>query len=159
MSHRKELGSKQKKKILSTLFAPGITDKVLKESTQFVMLDEKTERSYILDKQQQISFFSFEEKYIPTLKFIRNYSEIDFPKVVVDEGAVKFVINGADIFTQGIVSCSRKFPENTIVTIVNPQNSVMSIGKSLLSSEDLLKQTGKGIVNIHYLGDKIWKFE
>ena len=84
---------------------------------------------------------------------------MDFPKVVVDEGAVKFVINGADIFTQGIVSCRREFPENTIVTIVNPQNSVMSIGKSLLSSEDLLNQTGKGIVNIHFLGDKIWNFE
>ncbi len=156
MSHRKELGSKEKKKILSTLFAPGISTKILKENLQFVMHDEKTDKSYLFDKQQHLTFFSFEGRYLPSLKFIRKYAELNFPKVQVDEGAVKFVIKGADIFTQGIVACNQKFPENTIVTIVNPKNSVLCVGKSLFTSSDLLTQKGKGIYNIHYLGDQIW---
>jgi PUA domain protein len=101
-------------------------------------------------------FFYHEGTYLPSLKFIRKHSELKFPKVQVDEGAVNFVINGADIFTQGIIGIDQDFPKNTIVTIVNPQNAVLCLGKSLLASHDLLTQKGKGIQNLHYLGDNIW---
>ncbi|MHA1975953.1 MAG: PUA domain-containing protein [Candidatus Hodarchaeales archaeon] len=156
MSVRKELGSKQRKNIISAISAPGIPQSKLKNYVQFVLTDEKKNASYLLNKAQNITFFSFENFYLPTLKFIRQHTELEFPSVQVDEGAVKFVINGADIFSQGIVKLSKDFPENTIVTIVNPQDSVLSVGKSLFSSTDLLDAKGKSIINLHYLGDKIW---
>lgn len=157
MSIRKELGSKQRKKILSSIYAPGISASVLKKSVQFLLHDEKKGKYYIFDVNQQISFFSYEDKFLPSLMFIRRHPELDISKVQVDAGAVKFVINGADIFTQGIVSCSREFGENTMVIILNPQNAALSLGYSLMTSSDLLTKKGKGIINLHYLGDSIWE--
>ena len=157
MSFRKELGSKQRKNIISAILAPGIARNKLNNYVQFVLQDEKKNVSYLLNKDQNITFFSFENMYLPTLKFIRKHTELEFPSIKVDEGAVKFVINGADIFSQGIVNLTRDFSENTIVTIINPQDSVLSVGKSLFSSKDLLNAKGKSIINLHYLGDKIWE--
>ncbi|MCK4847608.1 MAG: hypothetical protein KAT16_01135 [Candidatus Heimdallarchaeota archaeon] len=159
MSIRKELGSKQRKKILSSIYAPSISANVLKKNVQFLSHDEKKGKYYIFDVNQQISFFSYEDKFLPSLKFIRTHPELDIPTIQVDAGAVKFVINGADIFTQGIVSCSREFDENTLLIILNPQNAALSLGYSLMTSSDLLTKKGKGIKNIHFLGDKIWKGE
>ncbi|MHA2289595.1 MAG: PUA domain-containing protein [Promethearchaeota archaeon] len=156
MSFRKEMGSKQRKDFISSILAPGISRDKLKNYVQFVLQDEKKNMRYLLNKEQEITFFSFEKMYLPTLKFIRKHAELEFPSVQVDEGAVKFVINGADIFSQGIVRYDREFSENAIVTIINPQDSVLSIGKSLFSSRDLLNAKGKSIINLHYLGDKIW---
>ena len=114
---------------------------------------------YLFDVDQRVSFFSYNEIFLPSLKFIRKYNEIDMPVVQVDSGAVKFVINGADIFTQGIVSTDREFKENTFVVVLNPQKAALSIGYSLMSSADLQNEKGKGILNLHYLGDKIWEGE
>ena len=157
MSFRKELGSKQRKTVISAISAPGISRNKLQNYVQFVKYDEQKNKKYLLNKAQNITFFSFENMYLPTLKFIREHSELEFPSVQVDEGAVKFVINGADIFSQGIVKCLEDFSENAIVTIINPQDSVLSLGKSLFSSKDLLDAKGKSIINLHYLGDNIWE--
>ena len=157
MSIQKELGSKQRKKVLSSIYAPGISASTLRKSVQFLVHDEKKGKYYIFDINQRISFFSNEDKYLPSLMFIREHPELDISTVRVDAGAVKFVINGADIFTQGIVSCSQEFSENTVVIILNPQNAALSIGYSLMTSSDLLNKKGKGISNLHYLGDKIWE--
>ena len=73
MSIRKELGSKQRKKILSSIYAPGISASVLKKSVQFLSHDEKKEHCYIFDINQKISFFSYEDKYLQSLMFIRGH--------------------------------------------------------------------------------------
>ncbi|MHA1948203.1 MAG: PUA domain-containing protein [Candidatus Hodarchaeales archaeon] len=159
MSIRKELGSKRRKEVLSSIYAPGISASILKKNVQFLMRDDKRGKDYIFDINQQISFFSYKDLFLPSLMFIRKYPELDIPTVQVDAGAVKFVINGADIFTQGIVSCSQDFDENTIIVILNPQNAALSLGSSLMKSSDLLTKKGRGIVNLHYLGDKIWEME
>jgi predicted RNA-binding protein (TIGR00451 family) len=156
MSIRKELGSKQRKKVFSSIYAPGISTNVLKKNVQFLRHDEKKGKYYIFDINQQISFFSWEDKYLPSLMFIRGHPNLDIPTVQVDAGAVKFVINGADIFTQGIVYCNQEFDENTIVVILNPQKAALSIGDSIMSSSDLVTKKGRGIKNLHYLGDDIW---
>jgi predicted RNA-binding protein (TIGR00451 family) len=156
MSFRKELGAKQRKNLISSIFAPGFPTNKLKNHVQFLMNDEKRQMNFLLNRDQNITFFSFENMYLPTLKFIRKHPELEFPTVQVDEGAVKFVINGADIFAQGIVKIADDFAESSIVAILNPQDSVLCIGKSLFSSEEILEKKGKSILNLHYLGDRIW---
>jgi PUA domain protein len=159
MSIRKELGSKRRKKVLSSIYAPGISASILKKNVQFLMHDDKKGKDYIFDIDQKISFFSYKDLFLPSLMFIRKYLELNIPSVQVDAGAVKFVINGADIFTQGIVSCNQDFEENTIIIILNPQNAALSLGSSLMKSSDLLTKKGRGIVNLHYLGDMIWEMK
>jgi PUA domain protein len=94
-------------------------------------------------------------KILPTLYSIRKYPDL-LPKITVDAGAVKFMINGADLFRPGIVEY-QKFEKDDFVTIINLQNAAMNIGKALLSSLEL-PDKGKVTQTIHYLNDEIWKY-
>ncbi|MHA1942222.1 MAG: PUA domain-containing protein [Candidatus Hodarchaeales archaeon] len=157
MAIRKELGSKEKKTILDSINAPGLSPSSLKKQIQFIFHDEASNKKYLYNKNQEMTFFFYESFFLPTLMFIRSFPEIQFPIIQVDEGAVKFIISGADIFTQGIVNIDQEFKENSILLILNPQKSVLCIGKSLLNSKLMKETAGKGILNIHYLGDRIWE--
>ncbi|MHA2174546.1 MAG: PUA domain-containing protein [Candidatus Hodarchaeales archaeon] len=157
MAIRKELGSKEKKTILNSINAPGLSPSSLKKHIQFIFHDEASNKKYLYNKSQEMTFFFYESFFLPTLMLIRSFPEIQFPTIQVDEGAVKFIISGADIFTQGIVNIDQEFKENSILLILNPQKSVLCIGKSLLNSKLMKETAGKGILNIHYLGDRIWE--
>jgi len=49
----------------------------------------------------KISFFYYEDSLVPTLRYLLEHEVL--PKITVDMGAVKFVVNGADIMRPGIV--------------------------------------------------------
>jgi predicted RNA-binding protein (TIGR00451 family) len=157
MPSHKEIGSKFRKKLLTSILAPKISQNELKANIQFIVENDEKSRSLILNKQGEARFFLFENRYLPSIQFIREYPFIDLPIVKVDEGAVKYILNGADIFAQGIISISGSFDANSIVIVRNPQDAVLALGNSLISSDELLKLKGKVISNIHYLGDSIWK--
>ncbi|MFX1504631.1 MAG: PUA domain-containing protein [Promethearchaeota archaeon] len=157
MPSHKEIGSKYRKKILSLIFAPKISQDELKANLQFITENDEKSKCLIFNKEREARFFLFENQYLPSIQFIRENPLIGLPIVKVDEGAVKHVLNGADIFAQGITSVSRSFDAGSIVIVSNPQDAVLAIGKSLKSSVELLELKGKVIRNIHYLGDSIWK--
>lgn len=83
------------------------------------------------------------------------------PKVFLDAGAIRHVLGGADIMTPGIVKSKIEadFEEGQCVSIfAEGMENAMCIGKSLLSSGQIKKETrGKAIVNLHYLGDPLWR--
>lgn len=156
MPSQKEIGSKFRKKITSLILAPEISPDELKANMQFIAEDDEKSKRIIYNKNWEAQFFFFENQYLPSIQFIREHPTIDLPIVKVDEGAVKYILNGADIFAQGITFVSSLFDINSIVIICNPQDAVLALGKSLKSSDELLKLKGKVIINIHYLGDSIW---
>jgi PUA domain protein len=157
MSSQKEIGFKYRKKLLSLIFAPKITQDELRANMQFIAENDEKSKVLIFNKEHEARFFLFENQYLPSIQFIREYPLIDLPIVKVDEGAVRHILNGADIFAQGITSVSRSFDGGSIVLVSNPQDAVLAIGKSLKPSDELLNLKGKVISNIHYLGDSIWK--
>jgi len=157
MPSPKEIGSKFRKKLLSLILAPKIPPDEIKTSIQFIVENDDKTRGLIYNRNWEVQFFLFEDRYLPSIHFIREYPKLDLPRIKVDEGAVKYILNGADIFAQGITSISSNFEANSIVIICNPQDAVLALGKSLKSSDELLKLKGKVINNIHYLGDSIWK--
>jgi PUA domain protein len=100
---------------------------------------------------------------IPTLKLILSIMEgnegLSIKKVTVDMGAIKFLINGADVMRPGITNIEEGFDEKDIVIIIDENNKKpISIGQALLDSQEMEKsQGGKVIKNLHYVGDLIWK--
>ena len=102
-------------------------------------------------------FFFKDDNLIPTLHLMLKNPFLK--KVVVDMGAVKFVVKGADIMRPGIVSFNDNIEKNEIVLIVDETNKKpLSIGRLLFSSEEARSQeNGKTIENIHWIGDEIWK--
>ncbi|MBR9676184.1 DUF1947 domain-containing protein [Candidatus Woesearchaeota archaeon] len=101
-------------------------------------------------------FFYYKRRISPTLHFLNKYPS-SLSSVVVDMGAVKFVVNGADIMRPGILSCE-EFIEDDLVVIVDEKNKKpLSVGIALFDSETVMDEdSGKVISNIHYVGDDTW---
>ncbi len=78
--------------------------------------------------------------------------------VVVDMGAVRFIANGADVMSPGIIDADPKIKEGELVIIVEERHKKpVSIGISLIDGVSMVKnEKGKAIKTIHYVGDKIW---
>ncbi len=117
----------------------------------------KEDNYKILFINNEPSFFYYDKKPVPTLKYLQKHDRLKI--IVVDMGAVKFVVNGADIMRPGIVDISDGINKDDFIVIVDENNQKpLAVGIALLNSEDMLKaDSGKVIKNIHYVGDDLWK--
>lgn len=78
--------------------------------------------------------------------------------VCVDDGAIKFIINGADVMAPGIIDADESIKEGDMVWIKDERNSPIAIGRALMNGEEMKRERkGKAVKNLHYLGDEIWK--
>ena len=104
---------------------------------------------------KDVLFLYIDNSWVPSLKLL--LKKIIIPKVVVDKGAIKFVVNGADIMRPGITACD-DFETDSFVAIVDETlGKPIAVGKSFLSSVDLMAKTGgKHIKNLHFIGDDFW---
>jgi len=100
------------------------------------------------------------EKPFPTLKTTLK-NDIVGKKVTVDMGAVRFVTNGADIMSPGIVASDKNVEVGDVVIIVEETHKKpLAIGIALIPGEEMIENdSGKAIENIHYIGDDIWNLE
>ena len=101
----------------------------------------------ILAKKKDILF--------PTLI---NSAVDDLPSALVDMGAIPYVCNGADVMAPGIMGIEGEFEKDELLVIRDIKHKkALGIGAALYSSEEMkgLKK-GKAILNLHYVGDKIW---
>ena len=102
------------------------------------------------------SFFYYNDKTVPTLKYLQKHEILK--KITVDMGAVKFVVNGADIMRPGITEIGEGITEKEFIVVVDINNKKpLAVGIALFSSAEMkAKNSGKVIKNIHYVGDELW---
>jgi len=103
------------------------------------------------------SFMFYEDRIIFTLHGLNKYK----PKenfVVVDMGAIKFITNGADVMSPGIVDADKNIKENDQVWICDERHhKPLAVGIALMSGEKMLSEKqGKAIKVVHYVGDNAW---
>lgn len=115
--------------------------------------------SRVLLLDGEIVFFQHEGRMFPALRALLN-GLIDVPRITVDMGAVKFVVNGADIMRPGITQVDDRVKENGIVVVVDENHGkALAVGISKLSAEALRAATGgKVIKSIHHINDDLWVF-
>ena len=79
------------------------------------------------------------------------------PIVTVDQGAIRFICNGADIMRPGIKHIKHDFQKNAIVVIVEELHATnIAVGQTLYSRTEILDlKQGSVISNLHFLGDDI----
>ncbi len=96
--------------------------------------------------------------FIPTLVLARKAGMEAFHHAVVDEGAVKHLLNGANVMAPGITEVS-EFSEGDIVVVWGPDKKTpLVVGKALMNANDVMTvRRGKAIKTLHYAGDKVWK--
>jgi PUA domain protein len=77
--------------------------------------------------------------------------------VVVDAGAVRFVVNGADIMNPGIVNADPEIAPGDLVVVVEERyRKPLAVGRALIPGTEM-KGEGKAVKSMHHVGDLIWK--
>lgn len=96
------------------------------------------------------------EAYFP---FVGSQSTLAlFPQAFVDEGAIKFLLNGADVMRPGI----RKFddwgqPGRMVVVREEKKGRAIAVGPSTVSSAEAQGMSKGGCIkNVHHVGDRYW---
>ncbi len=81
-----------------------------------------------------------------------------FPSATVDEGAIKFLLNGADVMRPGIKAYDSWGPEGrTVVVKEQKKGRAIAVGSSLVSSEGAMAmEKGPCLKNVHHVGDRYW---
>jgi len=123
----------------------------------------------VLETNADVSLFMVHKKPLlmatdawvfPTL---RGAVQLPFPerRVVVDAGAIPYVVNGADIMRPGIISVTDDVKAQAPVQIVDERHGKpLAIGISLFDAPDLRASTaGKMVKKFHHVGDEIWNME
>jgi PUA domain protein len=102
--------------------------------------------------------FRLREEFVPTLVAVKTAGVGSTHYAVVDEGAVKHILRGADVMAPGIVEVSG-FAVGDVVAVWAPGKvSPIAVGRALMSSEEVLRiRRGRAIENLHYAGDRIWE--
>lgn len=124
------------------------------------LLDKKSnvvEENDLLFVNKNLVAIRFEGNLVPSLKMLISKTDL-LPKVVVDRGAIRFVVKGADIMRPGIISAD-SFQKSEFVVIVDENyGKPLAVGKSLFDSKTLLDmKEGKVLLNLHQIGDKYWE--
>ena len=113
-------------------------------------------RIFIVESKALLAFYK--KSWIPTLIFEEALNLM--PKIIVDMGAVPHVCNGADIMAPGIVEVEGNFQKGDLVTILDEKyKKSIAVGVALKGSEEIIRtKRGKVVKNVHFVGDKLWKF-
>ncbi len=79
-------------------------------------------------------------------------------RVVVDNGATKFIINGADVMKPGIVEADENIKEGDFCyVVVEEKLTPLAVGIALCDGKDMIGERGRAIKNVHHINDKLWK--
>ncbi|MEM2444936.1 MAG: PUA domain-containing protein [Sulfolobales archaeon] len=143
----------QLKQTLITLY-PKATE-FIKSCEEITLVKEGGIEVLVLNETP--AFTKHENTYIPTLLLIKLRIKDLTPKAVVDEGAVKHLINGADVMAPGIIEVEQ-FNKDEIVSVWEPKKETpIVIGKALTDSKTIKEvKKGKAIKNLHHAGDQTW---
>lgn len=120
------------------------------------LFEEHNKNQRCLIKNNEVVFF-FQQRWIPTLKLLLKNNILK--TIAVDQGAIKFVINGADIMRPGITRIDDGIVKDEIIAVVDAiHKKPLAVGIALLSGDEIKQAiNGKMIKNIHYVGDSVWK--
>jgi len=152
-----------KKWVLSRRDSAEMVQKI--ESSMRKHLDlPKSAQAECAEPAEGVVFVSFDDltfvragdKYVPFLGSPKVLAL--FPAAVVDEGAIKFLLNGADVMRPGIRSLDDWGDPGAIVVIKEQgKGRAIAIGLSTVSgSEASSMSKGSCLRNIHHVGDKYW---
>jgi PUA domain protein len=135
--------------------------KVLEERLKELYGLAKVERAEVAKSKKNVFYIVdgtlafMGEELIPTLCGL-NRLKLTLPKVLVDDGAVRALAKGADLFVPGIKGKEGDAEVGKVVIAVTLKGVPVAVLKVLMKLEPGVER-GKFGQNLHYLGDQIWE--
>ncbi len=105
----------------------------------------------------KIHGFFIVDKPAPTVEWLRMCRPHQ-RYVTVDDGAIKFILNGADVMVPGIIDADHIIEKNDAVWIRDVRGLPLAVGQALMRGIDMVQAEGGRAVTIrHYIGDDLWR--
>ncbi len=102
--------------------------------------------------------FVREGALLPTLVSVRMAGLGALRHALVDEGAVRPILNGADVMAPGIVDSSDFEVGDVVVVWSADGKTPLAIARALMASAEVKsKRRGRALENLHYAGDALWR--
>ena len=81
-----------------------------------------------------------------------------FPTATVDEGAIRFLINGADVMRPGIRAMDDWGPAGKMVVVKEEtRGRAIAVGSSMVGGAEARAMAKGGCIrNLHHVGDRYW---
>lgn len=80
--------------------------------------------------------------------------------VTVDEGAVSFVSDGADVMRPGIVAADGAIAAGDLVVVAEQTHGkALAIGRARVPGEEMVGDEGRVVESVHHVGDDLYGFE
>ena len=159
MGIRRFLSKKEKKKLLEELrkIYPGIG---FSKNDEVEVFEEKSFPEIIIINGVP-TFFRYGDLWLPHLKYLLKTGNLFLPRIVIDMGAAKAMLRGADLMAPGIRRVDGVFKEgDPVVCVEEKYGKPVMVGIALVESEKLISgeiRRGKVVKNIHYVGDRLWR--
>lgn len=100
--------------------------------------------------------------FIPTLHVLHKYPFL-LPVLRVDRGAIKHVINGADVMVPGLRSDRAVIHQpvardKVVAVFAESKLHAIAVGVTKMSTDDMLTcDRGVAVESLHYVSDGLWK--
>ncbi|MEM1904437.1 MAG: DUF1947 domain-containing protein [Acidilobaceae archaeon] len=157
---RRHLLSKRESKAIVETFKQLIDEELKPEVIEVAIFQDF--EIYIIDGKPALAKVSGE--FVPLLSFLlSSKATTRIPTIYVDRGATIALSRGADLMAPGVRKVEGEFEAGAVVVVADEEKKApIMVGKALVSSEELRKAVetkarGKVVINLHHVGDEIWK--
>jgi malignant T-cell-amplified sequence len=124
-------------------------------SAQVEILEPDEESKFVII-DGRFTFVKGGDGYIP---FVGSSEAVGlFPSVTIDEGALKYIIKGADVMRPGI----SKFDDwgeagRLVVVREDKKGRAAAVGRTAVASSEMADlKKGNCVKNLHHAGDRFW---
>ena len=150
---RHHLKGSESKKILK-MIEPFLEDPDALKGLSLEVAETDQDFNLILLKGRPV-FMMVEERPFFTVRGALEFA----PKksvVVVDSGAVSYIVNGADVMAPGIVDADPDIITGDPVVIVEERHKKpLAVGVALIPGSEM-RGSGKAVKSVHHVGDDLW---
>ncbi|KAF8456744.1 hypothetical protein BDZ91DRAFT_745286 [Kalaharituber pfeilii] len=139
-------------------------DEVFPKKSDLGLIKAQDKTSLYAVGNEVLFFQTSDDTIYPHLKLVHKFPQC-FPTLQVDRGAIRFILDGAQLMCPGLTSPGAKLPPpeeavpvgKVVVIAAEGKEHACMVGKTKLSSEDIKKvNKGVGVETVHYLGDGLW---
>ncbi len=108
----------------------------------------------------RVAYLVMDDVAFPSLRTLLERG-LDVHWAEVDEGAVRFLANGADVMAPGVTGAEPGLAEGEWAYVRDARyKRPLVVGRALMSGPDMVvADKGRAVQTLHYVGDKIWEFE
>ncbi len=118
---------------------------------------EEPETGVIFVHLDDMTFVKLPDRFVP---FLGSPAALRlFPAASVDEGAIRFLLNGADVMRPGIRAHDPWGEAGRVVVVKEEKKGrAIAVGESSVTSDEA-KSMARGIClkNLHHVGDRYWE--